>query len=102
VRCITARCNAVATKLNKRPRERYDFLTPLERLDELLDALSLGKNAEGPSTGSHPLLDPPPRGGGGKTTAPKKGYYKRRALSKLKSVKRNKVRSTHVSVALRP
>ena len=97
-----AGCNAVATKLNNRPRERYDFLTPLERLEELLSTAPLGKNAEAPPEGRHPLLDPPPRGGGGKTTAPKKGYYKRRALSKLKSVKKNKVRSTHVGVALRP
>jgi len=30
-----ARCNAIALKLNSRPRKRYDFMTPIERMDEL-------------------------------------------------------------------
>lgn len=103
MKCLTqARCNKIARKLNNRPRERYDFTTPLERLEELLSTNPLGKNAEEPPEGRHPLLDPPPRGGKRKTTAPKKGYYKRRALSKLKRVKKTQVKSTTVSVALRP
>ena len=30
-----ARCNAIARKLNDRPRKRYDFMTPIERMVEL-------------------------------------------------------------------
>jgi IS30 family transposase len=29
-----ARCNAIALKLNSRPRKRYDYMTPLERMAE--------------------------------------------------------------------
>ncbi|HSP16060.1 MAG TPA: IS30 family transposase, partial [Thermoanaerobaculia bacterium] len=29
-----ARCNAIASSLNNRPRKRYGFRTPLERLSE--------------------------------------------------------------------
>lgn len=28
-------CNAIARRLNDRPRERHGYATPLERLDEL-------------------------------------------------------------------
>jgi IS30 family transposase len=31
-----ARCNAIASKLNNRPRKRYEYLTPSERLAELV------------------------------------------------------------------
>lgn len=95
-----ARCNAIARKLNSRPRERHGFQTPLERLDELLEKEPLDNNHEDPSTGPHPLLDRPPGGGGGKTIAPEKRYNKRRALSRSK--RKASVRSTPVSVALRP
>ena len=32
-------CTIIANKLNHRPRKRYDYKTPIERLDELLGAL---------------------------------------------------------------
>lgn len=36
-RLSQARCDAVATRLNTRPRKRYDFLTPQEVYDSLCD-----------------------------------------------------------------
>ena len=35
-------CNLIAHKLNQRPRKRYGYKTPIERLDELLGVLRLG------------------------------------------------------------
>lgn len=35
-------CDLIAHKLNHRPRKRYDYMTPFERLDELLGALHFG------------------------------------------------------------
>jgi IS30 family transposase len=35
-------CDLIAHKLNQRPRKRYGYKTPIERLDELLGVLHLG------------------------------------------------------------
>lgn len=36
-----ARCNAIALKLNRRPRKRYGFMSPLERIEQLTARKSL-------------------------------------------------------------
>ncbi|MEZ0472974.1 IS30 family transposase, partial [Luteimonas sp. B3_2_R+30] len=35
-------CDRIAHKLNTRPRKRYDYETPIERMQELSKALHLG------------------------------------------------------------
>ena len=81
-----ARCNAIARKLNTRPRERYGFSTPLERLDEIVETSTPLQDSKHLTERSHPLLDPPPQGGGRKAKASTNSHkrsYKRRHLQPL-------------------